>query len=89
MSFIVHPDYVFEPRAQKTYEALLEYLRPLITQENVWMALPGEVDRWWRARTQMKLVRRGDDWAIEGLEKERARLAYAKQENGSLVYELA
>jgi hypothetical protein len=89
MSFIVHPDYVFEPRAQKTYEALLEYLRPMITQEKVWMALPGEVDRWWRARTQMKLVRRGDDWAIEGPEKERARLAYAKQENGSLVYELA
>jgi len=89
MSFIVHPDYVFEPRAQKTYQALLEYLRPLITQEKVWMALPGEVDRWWRARTQMKLVRRGDDWAIEGPENERARLAYAKQENGKLVYELA
>jgi hypothetical protein len=58
-------------------------------QENVWMTLPGEVDRWWRARNQMKLVQYGNDWVIQGPEKEKARLAYAKLEGGRLVYEIA
>ncbi len=88
MSFIVHPDYVFEPRALKVYEALLDYLRNLIMQDNVWMALPGEVDRWWRARSQMKLVPQGNDWVIEGPEKQKARIAYANLEGGHLVYEM-
>jgi hypothetical protein len=89
MSFIVHPDYVFERRARKVYEALLEYLRHLITDEKVWMALPGEVDRWWRARNEMKLVRQVNGWTIEGPGKEKARLAYATLEGGRLVYEIA
>jgi len=89
MSFIVHPDYIFESRALRVYETLLEYLRDRIMQENVWMTLPGEVDRWWRARSQMKLVQHGDNWVIHGPEKERARLAYANVERGRLVYEIA
>jgi hypothetical protein len=89
MSFIVHPDYVFESRALKVYETLLEYLRDLVTQESVWMTLPGEVDRWWRARSQMKLVQHGNDWVVHGPEKEKARLAYANLEGGRLVYEIA
>ena len=88
MSFIVHPDYIFEPRAQKTYEALLDYLRHMISREKTWMALPGEVDRWWRARSQMRLVRHGEHWAIEGPEKGRARVAYAVVNDGRLAYEL-
>jgi hypothetical protein len=88
MSFIVHPDYVFEPRARKTYEALLDYLRHMIRHEKTWMALPGEVDRWWRARSQMGLVRQGNHWAIEGPQKERARVAYAVVNGGRLEYEL-
>ncbi len=88
MSFIVHPDYVFEKRARKVYEALLEYLRHLIKNEKIWMALPGEVDLWWRARKEMKLVRQGDTWVIEGPQKDKARIAYASLKDGRLVYEL-
>jgi hypothetical protein len=89
MSFIAHPDYVNEGRALRVYESLLGYLRELVDREEVWATLPGEVDRWWRARSQMKLVPRGQDWEIVGEQKERARLAYAVLDGDRLVYQLA
>jgi hypothetical protein len=88
MSFIAHPDYLIDPRARKVYESLLAYLRQMITREGIWEALPGEVDQWWRARSQMTLAPRGDDWEIQGPEKERAQVAYAVLNNGRLTYEL-
>ena len=51
--------------------------------------LPGDVDRWWRARSQMELVSRDGAWEIVGPEKDRARLAYAILDGDRLVYELA
>ena len=89
MSFITHPDYLIRPHARKIYESLLEYLRQIIEREKIWMALPGEVDRWWRARSQMKLVQEGGRWIIEGDESERARVAFAIVEGDRLVYEIA
>jgi len=89
MSFLTHPDYLIERRARKTYESLLDYLREMITKEQIWASLPGDVDLWWRARSQMTLVRRGEDWAIEGPESERARLAYAVIDGDQLFYECA
>jgi len=89
MSHISHPDYLIERRARRVYESLLDYLRQMIEREKTWAALPGDVDRWWRARSQMTLVPRGDDWEIVGPEKERARLAYAVLDGGRLQYELA
>ena len=89
MSFTAHPDYLISQRARKVYEALLDYLREIISREKIWMALPGEVDRWWRARSQMKLVPQGNTWAIDGPEKERARVAYAVRDGDRLTYELA
>ena len=86
MSFVVHPDYVIERRARNTYNALLDYLRGHIFRENIWAPLPGEVDRWWRARAQMNVVPNGNGWEIQGPEKERARLAYAVLKDGHLVY---
>ncbi len=89
MSLIVHPDYMIERRARHVYESLLDYLRQMIAREMIWAALPGDVDRWWRARSQMRLVPNGDGWEIVGPEKERARLAYAVLDGGQLVYEFA
>jgi len=86
ISFIVHPDYVMSPKARKTYTALLQYLCQLRSDANIWMPLPGEVDRWWRERSQMTLVDRGDGWAIEGPGQERARIAYATLRGDDLVY---
>jgi len=88
MSFITHPDYLIGSRARKSYESLLAYLRQIIEREKIWMALPGEVDRWWRARSQMKVVQEGGHWIIEGAEAERARVAFAVVEGDRLVYEI-
>ena len=76
----MHPDYVIEKRARKTYQSLLNRLAQLRADGRLWIALPGQVDQWWRERSQMTVVRDGSRWRIEGRGKERARLAY-----GSLV----
>ena len=87
-SFIVHPDYILEHRARDTYKALLAYLSQLRSEGKIWIALPREVDHWWRERSQMRLSRRGNKWEIEGPGKERARVAYASLEEDCLVYHL-
>ena len=50
------------------------------------MALPGEVDRWWRQRSAMRLVKQEDGWRIDGLGNERARIAYASLRDGRVFY---
>ena len=55
----------------------------------MWLALPGEVDTWWRERANMTLTRKGGSWSIGGKGSERAILAYACLENGSVKYVLS
>ena len=88
MSMITHPDYLMTRRARQVYESLLDHLRELITTENVWATLPGKVDDWWRARSQMSLVQGRNGWEIVGPEAERARIAFATIEGDRLVYEV-
>jgi hypothetical protein len=88
LTFLTHPDYLISPRNRKVYESLLSYLRDLVDREKIWTALPGEVDQWWRTRSQLQLVRKGDEWGIEGPGKERARIAYAVLNGDRLTYEL-
>ena len=52
----------------------------------IWMALPREVDRWWRTRSQLSLVDDGQKWRIEGPNKERARLAFATLVGDTLTF---
>lgn len=85
-SFIIHPDYVIEHRARHTYEQLLRYLANLRTNHNLWIAQPGEISDWWRARAQMQLIQEGDSWRVEGNGNERARVAYARVEGNRIVY---
>lgn len=89
MSFITHPDYLIDERPREVYESLLEYLRQMIDKEKIWSALPGELDRWWRARARMTLERRGDGWEIVGPESARARLAFAVLDGERVRYEIA
>jgi len=49
-SFIVHPDYIVEPRTRDTYKSLLAYLADLRSKGKIWNALPREINQWWRAR---------------------------------------
>jgi hypothetical protein len=86
MSFIVHPDYVTKPRENGIYRELLAHLAALREEKNVWIAAPGEVDRWWRQRSKMKLVGDNGGWRIEGAGSERACIAYASEKDGKLVF---
>lgn len=88
ISFIAHPDYLVEPRACGVYRDLLAYLSRLRESRGVWTAMPAQVDRWWRDRQSMSLVRDGETWRVDGPGSERARVAYAVLENGRLTYEL-
>ena len=88
ISFVIHPDYIIKEKNQRTYRDLLGYLSRLRTEEKVWITLPREVDRWWRARSQMTLVSEVGKWSIDGPDKERARIAYARIENDRLAYRL-
>ena len=79
ISFIIHPDYILQKRPQNVYKELLNTLCRLRDQEkeHVWIALPGEVNQWWRTRTELELVHEGGSWRIKGQGREHASVAYA------------
>lgn len=86
ISLIIHPDYIVARRERETYEALLAHLARIRDEKMVWIATPNEVNGWWRQRAEMHLVETGDGWRIEGEGKERARIAYAREEQGQLKF---
>ena len=89
VSFIIHPDYITKSREWSVYESLLAHLAQLRDEQKLWIPLPGEVDRWWRQRAEMKVVEDRDGVRIEGAGSERARVAYASEKDGKLVVTLA
>jgi hypothetical protein len=89
ISFLVHPDYIQESKERTVYVHLLEYLSHLRSTRNIWFALPGEVNDWWRQRATMQLARRGNGWTVVGAGSERARIAYARVIDGRLTYEIS
>lgn len=86
ISVIVHPDYLDEERAKATYSQLLNFLAHLNRSQNVWCALPSEVNKWWRDRSRMKLECRDGRWQVEGVGSERARVAFASLDGDRLSY---
>jgi hypothetical protein len=89
VSFIAHPDYLLEPRARGVYAELLRLLVRLRDERGAWIALPSEIDEWWRNRREMRLVPEGESWRVEGPGSERARVAYARLASGRVVYSVA
>lgn len=85
-TFIVHPDYVIDAREQHVYEDLLTYLSELCHSAKLWQPLPRDVARWWRERSNMRIERSSDSWKVVGPGSERARVAYAQIDEGSLTY---
>lgn len=86
LSIITHPDYLLRNRPQGTYRSLLDFLAKLESERKIWIALPNQVNEWWRQRSEMTLVPDGNGWRIEGPGKEHARLAHVKLEGDRLVY---
>src|SRR5262249_17667902 len=82
------PDYSIETRARAVYSDLLVHLQGLRDRGEIWMTVPGEVDRWWRNRQQMTLVPHRRTWRIVGPDSHRARLAYASIDGNHAVSSL-
>jgi hypothetical protein len=87
ISLLVHPDYIVSSRAQDVYRDLLDEVQRLQSDERVWLTLPANLDRWWRQRSAMTLVRSGEDWTIQGAGSDQAVLAYACLNGDRLVYQ--
>jgi hypothetical protein len=86
VSIITHPDYVVGRREREVYVDLLRHLADLRDRDGLWLALPGEINSWWRNRHKMTLVSSGDGWRVQGPDSHRARVAYATLQNDRVVY---
>jgi hypothetical protein len=85
VNVIVHPDYMLEPERLCLYDELLGFLA---ARPGAWHALPRDVARWWRRRAGLTIADvpgGGHEVAGDGGE---ASVAYAREVDGSIVYEL-
>jgi len=89
INFIIHPDYVIADQEMQVFKYLLAYIAELRAKADLWIPLPRDLNEWWRQRSRMQIVKSGSGWKIVGEGRERARLAYARLENGKLVYDLS
>ncbi len=88
ISVNTHPDYLADKAGRAIYAELLDLLAHLRDERNLWAALPGEIEAWWRRRAAMRPVRRDGEWAIEGPRDERARVALARSGTHGLEFEI-
>lgn len=89
ISFLVHPDYLVRERNKLVFKQLLQHITNLRSRRRIWCAVPGEINRWWRLRNQMRLVHENGAWTIYGKGSEQARVAYARLQKGKLAYRVA
>lgn len=87
ITVLTHPDYLVSEHTMGLYKRLLEHLRRLGEDRNLWLALPGEVERWWRQRSRMELVPDEGGWRIEGEGSHKACVAVAALNGDRVVYE--
>lgn len=87
-TFLVHPDYLRNSAEEQLYKELLGYLRSVASERNAWIALPGQVNQWWRERNQMRLVQDDSGWKVQGPGSDRASVAYATLAGNEVVYEI-
>lgn len=88
INILVHPDYVIDQRAQRSYRELLTHVSELRAAGEIWTPLPGEVADWWRRRRQMELAFEDEAWRVRGPGSERARVAFAELSGDEVVYTL-
>jgi hypothetical protein len=89
LSFNIHPDYVRTSPYREVYQALLGYLKRICEERKIWIALPGEVNKWWRARREMQLALNAqNEIEVAGPEATRAVVAYAHIQGDRIAYEI-
>jgi len=77
----VHPDYIDSERRLKLYE---EFLVEMKAKTNIWNALPKDVARWWKDRSNSQLKRTNGCFTVEGPAAGRAAILLTTLENGML-----
>ncbi len=87
-TFIVHPDYIQTEQAAQSYTQLLGFIADQKSEGNAWIALPQEVNQWWRQRRQLRIERAGNGWQIIGHGSDRAVVAFARLRNNNIDYTL-
>jgi hypothetical protein len=88
LSFNIHPDYIMSEPFRGLYRELLQHLRQICAERNIWIALPGEVDQWWRQRQKMSVAYNEYPFQILGPQSDRAALACARVADGRIRYEI-
>lgn len=88
INIIVHPDYIMDSASQSVYCDLLGHLSALRDAGATWIALPRDVAKWWRVRSELSLVKSGNSWEVQGSGAEHARVAYASIVDGKVQYEV-
>jgi hypothetical protein len=88
LSFNIHPDYIMTEPYRGLYMQLLQHLQRICAERNIWIALPGEVDRWWRQRHAMCVAHDQHSIQIQGPDSNRAVLAYARSAGGLIIYDI-
>lgn len=83
VNIIIHPDYMMTDRNLGYYE---EFLRFITRQENLWLALPREIARWWKDRAASCITTESGAPKIEGPAKDRGRVVWAVLESGNVHY---
>jgi hypothetical protein len=87
LSFNVHPDYVMSEPYCSLYRELLQHLLQVCLDHNVWIALPGEVDGWWRLRRQMEVaIDQRQSPCLAAPHTEQGVMAWAHAEAGGIAY---
>ena len=77
ISFIVHPDYIIDKKAQAVYKSLLSYISQLRDEGKISVALPGDVAAWWTKRNAMRLEEFDGGWRAVGSGSEVAHVGRA------------
>jgi hypothetical protein len=86
VNVIVHPDYMLDERRLDLYERLLEHLAAL---PGGWHALPCDVARWWRLRSELERPEPTSGKSIgAGVPGFQVTTAYARQEDGQVVFDV-
>lgn len=88
VSFIIHPDYVLVERFRRVFERLLERVSAVCAERNLWRALPRDINRWWRQRSEMELSGDGGRLTVRGTGAERASIAYAVLNGDDVLFEM-
>jgi peptidoglycan/xylan/chitin deacetylase (PgdA/CDA1 family) len=68
-----HPDYMLDAERQGVYR---DFIETFAREPGVWVALPCEVDAWWRRRAGTDLRWEDGAWALQGPAAEEAAVAF-------------